>query len=157
MYNWIKFDIYTHLGNHPHSQNSEHIIHHFWKFPYAHAHLSYLQGTWFSFCPYRLGCFFFFLMKRMIQFATSQCREYKFDPWSCKIPHTVDQLSLCCTTTEARALQSLCYTREVTKMRSPTASHKRAAPAPTTRESLRSNEDPAQPKIKIHPRYCVDW
>ena len=63
--------------------------------------------------------------------STCQCRRQRFDPWSRKISHTVEQLSLCATTTEpvfqslgaattkARMPQSLCSsTREVTEMRS---------------------------------------
>ena len=63
--------------------------------------------------------------------STCQCRRQRFDPRSRKISHTVEQLSLCATTTEpvfqslgaattkARMPQSLCSsTREVTEMRS---------------------------------------
>ena len=32
--------------------------------------------------------------------SACQCRRHRFDPWSRKIPHALEQLSLCCTTTE---------------------------------------------------------
>ena len=35
--------------------------------------------------------------------SACQCRGHGFDPWSGKIPHVVEQLSPCATTTEARA------------------------------------------------------
>ena len=38
--------------------------------------------------------------------STCQCRRYGFHSWSGKIPHTLEQLSLCATTTEP-VLQSL--------------------------------------------------
>ena len=59
-----------------------------------------------------------------------QCREHTFDPWSGKIPRVMEQLSLCCS-----------LTRETTAMRSL---------GTAARESLSSNEDPAQPKIKVN-------
>ena len=64
--------------------------------------------------------------------STCQCKRYGFDPWSGKIAHAAEELSLCTTTikpalqspraptTEARAPQSLCSpTREATTLRSP--------------------------------------
>ena len=35
--------------------------------------------------------------------SACQRRGHGFDPWSGKIPHAAEQLSLCATTTEARA------------------------------------------------------
>ena len=32
--------------------------------------------------------------------STSQCGKHRFDPWSLKIPHAEEQLSLCATITE---------------------------------------------------------
>ena len=32
--------------------------------------------------------------------SACQCRRHRFDPWSQKVPHTMEQLSLCVTTTE---------------------------------------------------------
>ena len=32
--------------------------------------------------------------------SASQCRRHRFNPWSRKIPHAMEQLSLCATTTE---------------------------------------------------------
>ena len=41
--------------------------------------------------------------------SACQCKRYGFDPWSRKIPHAVEQVSPCATTTElcsrARALR----------------------------------------------------
>ena len=34
--------------------------------------------------------------------STCQCRKHRFSPWSGKIPHAVEQLSLHAATTEAR-------------------------------------------------------
>ena len=36
-----------------------------------------------------------------------QCRGHGFNPWAGKIPHTVEQLSLCATTTTESVLWSL--------------------------------------------------
>ena len=32
--------------------------------------------------------------------SACQCRRHRFDPWSRKIPHSMEQLSLCATTIE---------------------------------------------------------
>ena len=32
--------------------------------------------------------------------SARQCRRHGFDPWSRKMPHVMEQLSLCATTTE---------------------------------------------------------
>ena len=37
--------------------------------------------------------------------SACQCRTHRFDPWSGKIPHAEELLSLYATTTEAYALQ----------------------------------------------------
>ena len=34
------------------------------------------------------------------QESTCQCRGHEFDPWSRKIPHSMERLSPCATTTE---------------------------------------------------------
>ena len=39
--------------------------------------------------------------------STCQCRGHGFEPWSRKIPHAMEQLSLHVTTTEARVPQLL--------------------------------------------------
>ena len=36
----------------------------------------------------------------VVQKSTLQCRGYRFNPWSGKIPHATEQRSLCATTTE---------------------------------------------------------
>ena len=40
--------------------------------------------------------------------SACQFRRHRFQPWSRKIPHAVEQLSPCATATEAQALRSLC-------------------------------------------------
>ena len=91
-----------------------------------------------------------------------QCRSHEFSPWSGKIPHVVEQLSLSTTaieavlqspgvtTTEALAPSSLCYTaREATAMRSP---------GTATRRAPACKEDPAQPKISTKIKFkSLGW
>ena len=36
----------------------------------------------------------------VVKESTCQCRRHRFDPWSGKIPHVLEQLSLCATTIE---------------------------------------------------------
>ena len=38
-----------------------------------------------------------------------QCRGHRFSLWSEKIPHAMEQLSLCATTTEASSLESMLH------------------------------------------------
>ena len=81
----------------------------------------------------------------------------QFNPWSGKIPHTMEQLSLCTTpeptcssssTTEARAIWSPCSATIGHGNEKPSHHNQRAAPAcHNQRKSTCGNEDPAQPKI----------
>ena len=86
-----------------------------------------LWGTKFKIHSDILCCFLiiFFIQnwKQMLDFLWSsgwefacQCRAHGFDHWSGKIPHAVEQLSLCAATTE-RVLQSpRSATREASAM-----------------------------------------
>ena len=56
-----------------------------------------------------------------------------FDYWSRKIPHSVEQLSLCAITTEARVPRACAPQQE----------------KPPKWEAHIPQEDPAQPKMKI--------
>ena len=76
---------------------------------------------------------------------TCRCRKLGFDPWSRKIPHAKEPLSLsaqspCSATREAPARRSL----HIVTRAAPTLHSERKA---TARESPQSNEDPAQPKV----------
>ena len=70
------------------------------------------------------------------------------------IPRALEQLSLCATSTEAHGFRahkpySLCSTtREATAVRSSCTAVKSSPTHCSERKPTRSNEDPAQPKIK---------
>ena len=72
-----------------------------------------------------------------IAISFSNAGEMRFNPWSRKIPHTVEQLSPRAATIEAHAPQSLCCsaTREATTMRSPHIATESSPPLTATRES----------------------
>ena len=71
----------------------------------------------------------------MISFSSSG--EKRFNAWSRKIPHTVEELIPVAATIEAHAPQSLCCsaTREATTMRSPHIATKSSPPLTAARES----------------------
>ena len=100
--------------------------------------------------------------------STCQCMKYEFDPWSRRIPHAMEQLSLCITAIES-VLQSsgttttkpmccsywspctlepvLCHKKSHCK-EMPVHYNYRVAPSCCNlEESLCSNKDPAQRKI----------
>ena len=76
--------------------------------------------------------------------------------WSGKISYTMEQLSLCATTTEpvccnywSPCTYSLCsVTREAIAMRSPCTAIKSSPRSPKLEKAMHSNEDLAQPKVK---------
>ena len=45
------------------------------------------------------------MLKKKKKESTCQCRGHGFKPWSRKIPHAVEQLSPCATTTEPTCLE----------------------------------------------------
>ena len=66
--------------------------------------------------------------------SACQCRGHEFNPWSRKIPHAAEQLSLCAPTTAAHKPKSPCSaTREVTTMRSPRTTAREQPLLSTTR------------------------
>ena len=73
--------------------------------------------------------------------SACQFRGHRFNPWSGKIPHPVEQLSPCGTTTEPtprahEPLLSLCSaTREATTMRSPRTTTNSSPPLTISRDS----------------------
>ena len=70
-----------------------------------------------------------------------QCRRHRFNPWSGKIRHAVEQLSLCTTTSEP-VLHERSHHNEKPALQS------ESSPCSLQLEkSPYSNEDPAQPKI----------
>ena len=80
--------------------------------------------------------------------TTCQCRGFRFEPWSRKIPHASKQLRVCTT-------------REATAIRSPSISRKSSPHLPQLEKACTSNEDPVQTKInkyvykkQIHPCIC---
>ena len=92
------------------------------------------------------------------QESTCQCREHGFDPWSWWISHAMKLLGPCTTTTKPELLSLRAIMTE------PTATTYPPPLLTATRESLHSNEDPAQPSIflknqfffkkKDSPKYC---
>ena len=80
--------------------------------------------------------------------SACQCRRQEFDPWSGKIPHATEQLSLCTKLlklvhSRVRALQQEKLLQWKTYALQP-----RAAPAHRNqRKPVGSNRDPAQSKI----------
>ena len=50
-----------------------------------------------------------FMSKKKKKESSCQHREHGFKPWSKKIPHAKDQLSLCTTSTEPTQLQPLSH------------------------------------------------
>ena len=85
---------------------------------------------------------------------TCQCRRWGFHPWSGKIPHATEQLSLCIATTEpagcnywSTCLRAPCSaTKEAAEIRSLCATTREEPQLSATRleKSPCSNEDPAQ-------------
>ena len=67
--------------------------------------------------------------------STCQCRGHGFEPWSGKIPHATEQLSLCATTTEACAPRSCAPQQEKSLQWEARAPQWRVAPRAATRES----------------------
>ena len=78
-----------------------------------------------------------------------QCRRYRFDPRSRKIPHATEQLSPCTTTVEACAPRAHDLQQEKPLQWEICTLQLGSNPRrPQLKKSLRSNKDPAQPKIK---------
>ena len=71
-----------------------------------------------------------------------------FNPWSRKIPRDLEQLSPRTTTAEACVPSAYAGQPEKQLQWEAHAPQQRVALLSATRESLRSNEDPVQPKIK---------
>ena len=88
--------------------------------------------------------------------SACQCRRYRFDPWSWKIPHAVEELSLC-------AIQKPCSRARESQLLGPRAPQQertqgnekvlhcdwRAAPLSTTRGKPVQPWRPSPDKIKI--------
>ena len=91
--------------------------------------------------------------------SACQCRGRGFEPWSRKIPHATEQLSPCITTTglvlwSLRAtllrpthLEPMLRNGRSHRSEKPVHCSGEWPPLAATRESLRSNKDPTQPKI----------
>ena len=76
-------------------------------------------------------------------------------PWSGKIPHAAEQLSLCVTTTKAFALEPVLYKRSHSNEK-PVKCNWRVAPTSRKwRKPAHSNEDLSQPKIKYINMYFL--
>ena len=95
--------------------------------------------------------------------SACQCRRHEFNPQSEKIPHVMEQLSPCTTTTEpvlwnpgAASTEPTCPKvhapqGEAIAVRSPRSTTEEESLLDATREKpASSREDPAQPKIKIN-------
>ena len=91
--------------------------------------------------------------------STCQCRRHVFKSWSRKLPHALEQLSLCTTSIERglqtlgaarspRTLEPMLQNRRSHLNEKPKHCNWRGAPLTATRESPRSSEDPAQPEIR---------
>jgi len=78
-----------------------------------------------------------------------------FNPWSRKIPHAIEQISPCTTTTEPmcrnyrsrRALETMLHNKRSHHSEKPTHCNEEQPLLAQLEKSLRSNEDPARPKI----------
>ena len=78
-----------------------------------------------------------------------QCRRYRFDSWSRKIPHATEQLSPCTTTIEACAPRAHALQQEKPLQWEVYALQLESNPRrPQLEKSPGSNKDPAQPKRK---------
>ena len=44
----------------------------------------------------------------VVKNLSAECRGHGFEPWSGNIPHAVEQLSLCATTTRATTTEPTC-------------------------------------------------
>ena len=91
--------------------------------------------------------------------STWQCRRHGFHSWSGKTPRTLEQLSLCATTTEpvlrnpgattpeARALRGHAPQQEEPRRREACTLQLKSSPhLPQLEKSPRGNKDPAQPQ-----------
>ena len=89
-----------------------------------------------------------------------QCRGQGFEPWSGKIPHAVEQLSLCATTTESVLWSLRATTTEACTPRPQapqqekplqweacTPQRKSSPRSPQLEKATHSNKDPMQTKI----------
>ena len=103
-----------------------------------------------------------------VEDSACQCRRHRFETWSGKIPHAVEQISLwpqllslcsrarepqllspCAATTEACALWSLCSaTREATAVRSPHTTTREQSLLSATREKPSKQRRPSTTKSK---------
>ena len=87
-----------------------------------------------------------------------QCRRVGFDPWSRKIPHATEQLSLCTTTIgpvstawEPKLLNPICPRTCAPPQWEAHTPQLESGPCLLQLEKIpHSNEDPVQPKIKIN-------
>ena len=85
--------------------------------------------------------------------SACQCRRQGFDPWSGKIPHATEQVSPRATTTEPSRWSPGATTAEAQDAPEPMLhkkGHHKEKPHSNERGGpTHSNEDPAQPKIKL--------
>ena len=78
------------------------------------------------------------------QESACQCRGHRFDPWSWKILHAIEQLSPCVTTTKSVGLRVLCsITREATTTRITYITTRVAPTCGYQRKPTHSSEDTA--------------
>ena len=78
--------------------------------------------------------------------SACQCRRQGFDPWFDKIPHALEQLSLCTTATEPGCPRACAPQQEKPQHEKPIYRNLRVAPTRhNQRKPSRSNEDPVQP------------
>ena len=82
--------------------------------------------------------------------SACQCRRYKFDSWSMKIPHAAEQLSPRATTTEPVLYHPGAATREATAMRSSHTATRQQPPLTATREKPVQQWRPSTVKKKIN-------
>ena len=70
--------------------------------------------------------------------SACQCRGHGFEPWSGKIPHAAEQLSLCATTTEPARLEPVLHSKRDRDGERPAHCDEEWPPLAATRESPRT-------------------
>ena len=70
--------------------------------------------------------------------SACQCRGHGFEPWSGKIPHAVEQLSPCATTTEPACLEPVLRNKRGCDSERPARCDEEWPPLVATRESPRT-------------------
>ena len=108
------------------------------------------QGIFFFFSSIHIIMSNYFIWKHMEKLilglpwwrsgweSACQCREHGFEPWSGKIPHAAEQLSLWATTTEPARLELVLHNKRGRDSERPVHRDEEWPPLAATRESPRT-------------------